>query len=462
LGLFVLYIRNKHGDEHDIVLSVPFGTTVHDSANVAGVTGGPAPSGTVTFTRFTDLQCSTGATDAGTVALAGSVAHPSDSFTINSAGGMAFRAHYNGDVNYTGADGPCEPLAVERINPTVTTDIHNEAHGIVLSVVNGATVHDSATVAGSGPTPTGDVTFDFFTNGTCTSKPSQTSGAFALVGGTVDATSFAQGPLSTGSYSFMAHYSGDVNYNPGDGPCEPLAVTQNQPTVATILSAENVPVGTAVHDSAILTGETSDASGTVTYTVYTDNACSLGAQTAGTKVVTNGIVPDSDPITFNTPGTFYWQATYSGDINNAGPVSSPCQSEILVVTQPDEPDLEYCSPGYWKQSQHFDSYVGYTPTQLFADTGSPAPSTPPTFANAFPGKSLVQVLSSGGGGLNALGRHVVAALLNNAADLETGTTTAGVISTFNSIYANAPTSGTNGYYGSFQGLFVAPENCTLN
>ena len=36
------------------------------------------------------------------------------------------------------------------------------------------------------------------------------------------------------------------------------------------------------------------------------------------------------------------------------------------------------------------------------------------FDDAFPGMTLLEVLSQGGGGLNALGRHTVAALLNAA------------------------------------------------
>src|SRR5206468_49265 len=44
-----------------------------------------------------------------------------------------------------------------------------------------------------------------------------------------------------------------------------------------------------------------------------------------------GVVPDSKSHTFNSAGTFYFQATYSGDDNNHGPVSSPCTSEQLVV-----------------------------------------------------------------------------------------------------------------------------------
>ena len=64
-----------------------------------------------------------------------------------------------------------------------------------------------------------------------------------------------------------------------------------------------------------------------------------------------------------------------------------------------------CTPGYWKQEQHFDSWVGYTPDQLFSSV----------FEDAFPGKTLLDVLKQGGGGLKALGRHTVAALLNAAA-----------------------------------------------
>jgi hypothetical protein len=48
--------------------------------------------------------------------------------------------------------------------------------------------------------------------------------------------------------------------------------------------------------------------------------------------VTNGVVPDSDPITFNSAGDFFWQAVYSGDANNNG-ASSVCTSEHLVVNK---------------------------------------------------------------------------------------------------------------------------------
>jgi hypothetical protein len=75
----------------------------------------------------------------------------------------------------------------------------------------------------------------------------------------------------------------------------------------------------------------------VTYTVYSDSSCSQNAQDAGTKNVTNGVVQDSNEITFNNAGTFYWQAVYSGDAKNNG-ATSVCTSEIVVVN-PNQPGI---------------------------------------------------------------------------------------------------------------------------
>lgn len=111
----------------------------------------------------------------------------------------------------------------------------------------------------------------------------------------------------------------------------------NSPTIATTLSATSVDVGSTVHDSATLSGASGNAGGTVTYTVYTDSACSLGARDAGTKAVTNGVVTDSNGLAFNSVGTFYWQAVYSGDANN-NTATSACTSEVLTVN-PKQPSV---------------------------------------------------------------------------------------------------------------------------
>lgn len=87
-----------------------------------------------------------------------------------------------------------------------------------------------------------------------------------------------------------------------------------------------------------------------------------------------------------------------------------------------------CTPGFWKQPQHFEFWTApYTPDTQFGSV----------FADAFPGMTLLQVLRQGGGDLKALGRHTVAALLNGAsADVNYGMDAAGVIAAFNAAYAS--------------------------
>lgn len=76
-------------------------------------------------------------------------------------------------------------------------------------------------------------------------------------------------------------------------------------------------------------------------------------------------------------------------------------TSIPVDCEPEE--IAGCTPGYWKQTQHFDSWVGYLPEGSFEDVfGRDVPGTP----------SLLDALKGRGGGLVALMRHATAALLN--------------------------------------------------
>ncbi len=99
-----------------------------------------------------------------------------------------------------------------------------------------------------------------------------------------------------------------------------------------------------------------------------------------------------------------------------------------------------CSPGYWKQTQHFDSWVApYIPSGASATKFSTVFGTT---HNPFGTKTLLQVLQQGGGGINALGRHTVSALLNAAAIGTTnyGFSAASVISQFQAVYPGTATA----------------------
>jgi hypothetical protein len=94
----------------------------------------------------------------------------------------------------------------------------------------------------------------------------------------------------------------------------------------------------------------------------------------------------------------------------------------------DIPGLQGCTPGFWKQSQHFDSWIGYTPGQSFNTVFGVTATGNPT---------LLQALSAGGGGERALGRHAVAALLSSAnPEVNYAYTTGQVIAAVQGAYAS--------------------------
>jgi len=102
-----------------------------------------------------------------------------------------------------------------------------------------------------------------------------------------------------------------------------------------------------------------------------------------------------------------------------------------------------CTPGYWKQAHHFDSWIGYSPGTMFSDV----------FDDAFPGKTLHMVLKQGGGGLKALGRHTVAALLSAASPgVSYDLTESQVIDMFNAEYPDGDYTGLKNTFEYFNEL----------
>jgi uncharacterized protein (DUF2237 family) len=212
---------------------------------------------------------------------------------------------------------------------------HINAHPTVSTTLSGTTVnigdpvHDSAILTGATTNAGGTVTYTAYTDSAC-SQGARDAGTKNVTAGVVTDSN----PLtfsSAGDYYWQAVYSGDPNNDSMTSACtdEHLLVKTN-PHISTTLSANPVDVGDSVFDSAALSGATSDAGGTVTYTVYTDSACSQGARDAGTKNVNAGVVTDSNTLQFNSAGDFYWQAVYSGDPKNNS-ATSVCTEEHLVV-----------------------------------------------------------------------------------------------------------------------------------
>ena len=105
----------------------------------------------------------------------------------------------------------------------------------------GSTVHDLAKVTGTGPIPTGNVTFTWWNNPNC-SETGVAAGVVAL-----DASGIAHPStdkvVPVGGGSFKASYAGDANYTGSAGLCEPVEGTKlNSSTVTYIHAGSGNPL----------------------------------------------------------------------------------------------------------------------------------------------------------------------------------------------------------------------------
>ena len=112
--------------------------------------------------------------------------------------------------------------------------------------------------------------------------------------------------------------------------------------------------------------------------------------------------------------------TTTTDTSTNSTNSTTVSTNTTTTTTTTTPDGgEGCTPGFWKQDQHFDSWVGYARSASFETVfGVTVPGSP----------TLLDALNAGGGGVNALMRHAVAALLNASnPDVDSDFTVAEVI-----------------------------------
>ncbi len=106
----------------------------------------------------------------------------------------------------------------------------------------------------------------------------------------------------------------------------------------------------------------------------------------------------------------------------------------VIIAVCGEEGGEGCTPGFWKQEFHFGHWVGHAPTDLYSSVFGTAMNPTITIkVKQAPGGSisdptLLQALGAQGGGINALARHSVAALLNAASSVSFGILESDVIS----------------------------------
>ncbi len=112
-------------NEEDVTgRSLPLGTAVHDCARVTGAVDGFPLTGTITYQLFSSINCQ------GTSITQGPFALGTESPLITlGAGSYGYIATYSGDGNYSGSTGVCERFTIEKAGTTTLTAVHADCPG---------------------------------------------------------------------------------------------------------------------------------------------------------------------------------------------------------------------------------------------------------------------------------------------------------------------------------------------
>ena len=298
---------------------VTVGSPVNDSAVLVGVTA--TAGGSVEYYWYSGSTCSSGATPVSTQTVKNGGVPNSAAYAFATAGSYSWNAKYSGDSNNPSASSPCEPLVVQA-TPTLTTTLNPQV------VAVGSAVSDSAVISGLTPGAAGSVSYYYSNVNSCPATGATFAGESNVLNGLVGSSTQVTFPVAGTAY-WYAVYSGDT-YDTGTvSPCEPLSVG-NFPTITTSLPATSIALGGSSTDSATLAGAANDKGGGATITFWWSfvNACPTNGATEVSAVSVgnpeDGTYTSNPSRPFNTPGVYYWYATYSGDTYNAGAIS-PCE-----------------------------------------------------------------------------------------------------------------------------------------
>jgi hypothetical protein len=275
--------------------------TVNAAGTTTTITGHtPSPSVTGQPVAVTFTVNSSGGTPTGNVTVSdgaetctGTVGSGSCSLTPSTAGGKTLTATYAGDANFAGSASAGVSQTVNAASTTTSITAHTPNPSAVGQSVN-ITFTVAANAPGSG-TPTGTVTV---TDGTFGCSASVATGSCGIAFGTA------------GGRTLTATYAGDGNYasSTSAGAIQSVGAASTTTTISGHSPNPSVVgQGIAVTYSVTSTGGTptgnvtvSDGAATCTATVAAA-ACTLTSTTAGAKTLT---------------------ATYAGDGNFAGSVST--------------------------------------------------------------------------------------------------------------------------------------------
>ena len=309
-------------DSQDVVLDDE-SFTLNDTADLEGAYN---PTGNIVFTLYQDGTL----VDTETVGVSGNGEYFTSGYTLptdgsNVTGNYQWDASYNSDGSDTNNfeaddnDDSSEQVTVETANPSLETT--PDQQDIILDDES-FTLNDTADLEG-GYNPTGTITFTLYQDGSLVDTETQDvfgNGSYSTPFGYPLPT---DGSDATGNYQWDAVYNddgSDTNNNEADDnddsfeqvtveSASPSLETTPDPTIYTLGSGSDI-----LNDDADLEGGYNPF-GTITFSLYY-NSGSSPVYTEDVNVSGNGSYNTSGYNITAGPGSYQWDAEYTGDQNN--------------------------------------------------------------------------------------------------------------------------------------------------
>jgi hypothetical protein len=281
------------------------------------------PTGTVSLKAGATTLCPAPTLSAGTASCTIS------SQTLLAAGSYTVIATYSGDANF--ATSPTFGF-VTVTQATTSSAVTVSPASIALGHENTAVFTPTLTaVPVSSGTPTGSVTVTATNNATSAVTPICVLSA-ANADGSHPCSPSSTSLLATGTYTITTTYSGDTNFtgSTGTGNLTVTPASAGSLTLALTPSGTSVAYGneTALTYSVSLGSASPIPTGIVTIKSGTTSLCTVTLTNA------NGSCAIGSPTLLGVSATNPVVATYNGDANYSGTVSSTASVNLAIVKAP--------------------------------------------------------------------------------------------------------------------------------
>jgi len=323
------------GGEEGAEVQVEEEDPVKDKATLSGTNASNA-TGTVKYNVYSDAECKELVTSAGEVTVSGGSVPASSEVAL--ADGLYFwQASYSGDATHAESSSPCgSEVEVVAEETSLTTTLSSESgSGEEINVEEGGLAIDDATLTGTHAAEAeGYLRYSVYADAEC-NELTMVAGTVTVEEGSVPSSPPVNLPV--GTYYWQARYFGDALNQEATSACGSEIENVEPTPLTTSLSGEGqsgtkieVEEEAQVVDTATINEkEAVSATGTVQYAVYGDDECEELVAEAGEVSVIEGVVPASNEEALPA-GSYYWQASYSGDLTHAA-ATSVCGTEVEVV-----------------------------------------------------------------------------------------------------------------------------------